>query len=102
MTSPRDHQRPHHDIPPTGMGGTYQQWLRYQEKQERQRQREEQRERAQRAARNRARAAKAAKTRRKRKNARQISSGLHGVLVAGVALAVLITGSVVKQMWRTW
>jgi hypothetical protein len=30
-----DNSLPHRDIPPTGMGGTYQDWLRYQEKQER-------------------------------------------------------------------
>jgi hypothetical protein len=36
-----DNLRPHHDTPPAGMGGTYEQWLRYQEKEERRRRREE-------------------------------------------------------------
>ena len=101
MASSREHQRPHHDIPPAGMGGTYQQWLRYEEKMERQQHRDEQREQVQRAARHRARAEKAAKTRRKRKNAKQVSSALRGVVVAGVALALLVAGTVVKQVWRT-
>jgi hypothetical protein len=101
MTSLRDYQRRHHDIPPAGMGGTYAQWLRHQEKQERLARREEQQELRLRAARNRMRAAKAAKTRRKRKHARQVSSALHSVLVAGVAVALLISGTVIKQVWRT-
>jgi len=96
-----ENQRPHRDIPPAGMGGTYQQWLRYQEKQERLARHLEQQEQAQRAARNRVRATKAAKTRRERRQAQQVSSALHGVLVAGVAVALLIAGTIVKQLWRT-
>jgi hypothetical protein len=96
-----NHQRPH-DIPPAGMGGTYQDWLRYQEKEERRQRREERQEQAFRTARSRVRAAKAAKTRRKRKNDKQWRSALHGVLVAGVAVALIIAGNVLKQVWRNW
>jgi hypothetical protein len=94
-------QHPYHGIPPAGMGGTDSQWLRYQEKQERLARRLEQQEQALRMARHRARAAKAARTRRKRKNAQQVSSALRGVLVAGVAVALLVAGTVIKQVWRT-
>ena len=97
-----ENRRPHHDIPPAGMGSTYWDWLHYQEKEERRQRREEQREQTLRTARNRVRAANAAKTRRKRKDVQQISSALHGALVAGVALALLVAGTVVKQVWRTW
>jgi hypothetical protein len=100
MTSPREHQRSHRDIPPVGMGSTYHDWLHYQEKQERRRRREELRKQALRTARNRIRAAKAAKTRRKRRQAQQVASTLRGVFVAGVTVALLIAGNVVRQMWR--
>jgi hypothetical protein len=93
-----ENQQLQHDIPPGGMGGTYYDWLRYQEKQERLARRLERQEQAQRTARNRVRAAKAAKTRRKRQQAQRVTSALRGVLVAG---ALLVAGTVIKQMWRT-
>jgi ferric-dicitrate binding protein FerR (iron transport regulator) len=96
-----ENRRPHHDIPPAGMGGTYQDWLHYQEKQERLARRMERQEQALRTARNRSRAAKAAKIRRKRRHAQQAASTLRGVLVAGVAVVLLAAGTVIKQVWRT-
>jgi hypothetical protein len=81
------------------MGGTYQQWLRYQEKQERLARRLEQQEQAQRTARNRA-------SSQSRNNPPQTAerpagfSALHGVLVAGPAAVLLVAGTVVKQVWR--
>jgi hypothetical protein len=48
------------------------------------------------------RAAKAARTRRERQNTQQISSALHSMLVAGVAVVLLVAGTVIKQVWRAW
>jgi hypothetical protein len=84
------------------MGGTYWDWLRYQEKEQRQRRREEKQALAYRVARNRPRAAKAARTRRKRRQAQQVSSALHGLLVVGVAVVLLVAGTIIRQAWRTW
>ena len=97
-----DHSLPHHhhDIPPAGMGGTYQDWLRYQQKQERQQLRIERQEQAQRVACHRSRAKKAARTRRTRRNAKQFSSTLRSVLVAGVAVVLLVAGTLVTQSLR--
>jgi hypothetical protein len=87
---------PHYDVPPAGLGGTYQDWLRHQEKEERRRHRDERQAQARRSAHNRVRSAKAARTRRKNQRARQRASTMKGILVTCVALALLVSGAALK------
>jgi hypothetical protein len=91
-----DSPSPHHDVPPAGLGGTYQEWLRYQEKEQRRKLREERQAQARRMAHNRVRSAKAARTRRKHQRARHHASTMKAVAVTGVALAFMVAGAAIR------
>jgi hypothetical protein len=91
----------HHDTPPAGMGGTYDEWLRFQGKEARRRLREEKQEQALRTARYHERAAKAARTRRKHARRNELWQALNGLLVAAVAAGSLIGSAALKAARRT-
>lgn len=98
MTSPDTPERRRPDTPPAGMGGSFRQYLRYQQKQERLAEREEQHEQKLREAKYQTRAQKAARTRRKRKRAQERAATLRGVIFAGIAALLLIAGAAIKHL----